>query len=187
MSRTLEEIIADLEKEAAESTPEEKTAEEKTEEKTEEKSEEKTEEKTEEGEKTAEEKTEEKSEEVSEEDQLKKEAEEYDAAGRIIARAFADELEKISVTVTGMTPNTGAVPDNPALQVSNEEVHEGDVAKVQAILNKLTMGLNAKGPAGAVHEQNVPVAPVQSVAVDEKPVAADVRKVAQKLLDKMTE
>lgn len=69
---------------------------------------------------------------------------ELDAEGRIIARGFMDEIQKIAVEVTGMTPNTGAVPANPAVQVSNTDAHEADVQKVESLIKKLTLGGEAK-------------------------------------------
>lgn len=114
---------------------------------------------------------------------LQKVAEFEDMKGRIQARAFVDEIQKIAVTVTGLTPNTGAVPANPAVQVSNSDAHEADVAKVESIIKKLTMGGEAKvNPAGAVHEQNVPVAGAQPIAVDEHPVAADAKTASEEIM-----
>lgn len=111
--------------------------------------------------------------------ELQKIAEIEDMKGRIQARAFVDEIQKIAVTVTGLTPNTGAVPANPAVQVSNMDAHEADVQQVEAIIKKLTMGGEQKmSPAGAIHEQNVPVAATQPIAIDEHPVAADAQKTA---------
>lgn len=115
---------------------------------------------------------------------MQKKAADADAEGRIIARAFVDEIQKIAVEVTGLTPNTAAVPENPAVQVSTEDAHLEDVSKVEAIIKKLTMGGEAKvNPAGAIHEQNVPVEGSQPIAVDEHPIAADAKMASNDVLE----
>lgn len=113
-------------------------------------------------------------------DAMQKRAADLDSEGRIIARAFVDEIQKIAVEVTGITPNTGAVPSNPAVQVSNDGEHEADVAKVEAIIKKLTLGGEAKvNPTGAIFENNMPVATTQPIVVDEHPIAADAAKASE--------
>lgn len=100
-----------------------------------------------------------------------------DEQARKYAHVIAEELTKIAVGVTGMTPNPASVPDNPAVQVSNGEGREADVAKVEAIIKKLTLGGEAKvNPTGVIHENNQPVATTQPIVVDEHPVAADVKQ-----------
>lgn len=115
---------------------------------------------------------------VDENDELRKVAEEYDAAGRIMARAFADELEKIAVGVTGVTPNTAAEGDNPAVQVSNSDINVPDVQKVVGAIKEQTQGAEAKmTPAGQVQvdpKVTVPAAPAEN-----PPVAADAKTAAE--------
>jgi hypothetical protein len=113
----------------------------------------------------------------SENTELRKIAEEVDMQARAFARSFADELQKIAVGVSELTPNTAAVPANPAVQVSTEEAHEADTAKVEAIIKKLTMGGEAKvNPAGYIAVNGQPVESTQPIAQDEHPVAADVKQ-----------
>lgn len=112
-------------------------------------------------------------------DELRKEAAEYDAIGRIMAQSFSDELQKIAVGLTGVTPNTAQEGGNPAVQVSNGEVAEENVSKAVSIIKKLTAGAEAAGPSGLISEQSVPVSGAQpTVVANEKPVAADVNKTA---------
>lgn len=114
---------------------------------------------------------------ADENDELRKMAEEYDAAGRIMARAFADELEKIAVGATGVTPNTAAVPDNPAVQLSNQDVNLGEVAQVVGVIKEQTMGAEAKNtPQGQVQADPKVTSPAGPSEVP--PVAADAGKVA---------
>lgn len=109
--------------------------------------------------------------------ELRKLAASLDEQGRKFAHSFVDEINKLAVGVSELTPNTAAVPDNPAVQVSNAEVHEADTAKVESIIKKLTLGGEAKvNPAGVIHENNTPVAATQPIVTDEHPVAADVKK-----------
>ncbi len=111
---------------------------------------------------------------------LAKIAAEMDDAGRVMARAFADELQKLAVGVVGMTPNTDAIPENPAVQVSNDDVRRDDADKVTAILTQLTMGERAQGPDGYKQVDSNPVDAAQSVAVDEHPTTHDVQNVAKR-------
>jgi hypothetical protein len=109
--------------------------------------------------------------------ELRKLAASLDEQGRVFAHSFMDEIQKLAVGVSELTPNTAAVPENPAVQVSNAEVHEADTAKVESIIKKLTLGGEAKvNPAGVIHENDTPVAATQPIAPDEHPVAADVKK-----------
>jgi len=109
--------------------------------------------------------------------ELRKLAASLDEQGRKFAQSFIGEIQKLAVGVSELTPNTAAVPDNPAVQVSNAEVHEADTAKVESIIKKLTLGGEAKvNPAGVIHENDTPVAATQPIAPDEHPVAADVKQ-----------
>lgn len=123
-------------------------------------------------------------------DDLRKLASSIDEQGRELARSFVDELNKLSnlnkiaVGVSEMTPNTAAVPANPAVQVSTDEAHLQDTAQVDAIIKKLTLGGEQKmSPAGVIHENNQPVAGTQPIAVDEHPVAADVKKANAEIIE----
>jgi len=116
--------------------------------------------------------------------ELRKFAASIDEQARKFAQVYADELSKIAVGVGPMTPNTGAVPDNPAVQVSNADAREADVAKVESIIKKLTLGGEAKvNPAGVIHENNTPVASTQPIVVDEHPVSADVKKANAQVIE----
>jgi NAD(P)-dependent dehydrogenase (short-subunit alcohol dehydrogenase family) len=110
-------------------------------------------------------------------DRLQKLAQEADEQGRIVARAFYDELQKIAVSPVGMTPNPAAIPDNPATQVSTGDIKEDDVAQVVKAIMQLTNGERMQGPSGTVNVNNAPVAPA-TPTVDEYPIAADVHKTA---------
>lgn len=109
---------------------------------------------------------------------LKKQAEEADGIGRVMARSFMDELQKIAVGVTSLTPNPDAVHENPAVVMPNVDIHEADVKKVQAIIQQLTAGERMKGPQGYVQVNGAPAETTQPVAVDETPIAYDVHKKA---------
>ena len=130
---------------------------------------------------------------VDETAELRKIAADVYAQGEAFGRGFINALneaalEKTAVTVTGMTPNTASVPENPAIQVSNGEVHEADTAQVEGVIKKLTLGGEAKlNPAGALHVNNQPVAATQPIAADEHPIAADVKTAAAQIIDALYE
>ena len=118
--------------------------------------------------------------------ELQKIAELEDMKGRIQARGFVDEIQKIAVTVTGMTPNTGAIPANPAVQIATSDAHEADVSKVESIIKKLTLGGEQKmSPSGVIHENNIPVAATQPIAIDEHPVAADAKTASEEIISSL--
>jgi hypothetical protein len=95
-----------------------------------------------------------------------------------MARAFADELEKIAVGVTGVTPNTAAEGDNPAVQVSNADVNVPEVQKVVGVIKEQTMGAEAKmTPQGQV--QADPKVTVPGAPMENPPVAADAKGAAE--------
>lgn len=120
--------------------------------------------------------------------ELRKLAASLDEQGRTFARSFVDEIQKLAVGVSELTPNTAAVPENPAVQLSNDEVHPADTAKVEAIIKKLTLGGEAKvNPSGVIHENNAPVAATQPIATDEHPVAADVKKADAEIVNALYE
>ena len=120
--------------------------------------------------------------------ELRKLAASLDEQGRVFAHSFVDEINKLAVGVSELTPNTAAVPDNPAVQVSNAEVHEADTAKVESIIKKLTLGGEAKvNPAGVIHENDMPVAATQPIVTDEHPIAADVKKADAEIITALYE
>jgi hypothetical protein len=105
--------------------------------------------------------------------QLRKLAESIDEQGREFARSFVDELNKLAVGVSELTPNTAAIPFNPAVQVGTHDIRLEDTAKVQAIIQKLTDGERAAHPDGYIAENNEIVARTEQVAKDEDHKAAD--------------
>ncbi len=105
---------------------------------------------------------------------------EADAQGRIMARAFNDELKKLAVAPVAPTPaDPGAIPNNPALEVGRGEPAQPQYEKsmqVNGIIAALTAA-NKVGageiatPAGAQpaqhtdpQEGNMPLAYDQAVA-----------------------
>lgn len=116
---------------------------------------------------------------VSEDELLRKQAQEAEDSGRIMARGFYDELNKLSalkkeaVGVEGITPNPDAVPANPAVQVASTDGHMADVSKVNSIIQNLTQGTQAHGNNGYIQVNGAPVAQTQPALQDEHPVAVD--------------
>ena len=158
MSNTLEQIIADLEKTAAPAQP------------------------VQEAEKVAETST--PTQDANEIDGLRKFAADLYAQGQVMAQGFMDQLNKVAVGPAVMTPNTAQVPANPAVQVATQDVRLEDVSKVEGIIKKLTMGgENKMDPSGAIHVQNSPADSTQPVAVDETPVAADVKQANAEIIE----
>lgn len=116
--------------------------------------------------------------------ELRKLASSLDEQGRELARSFVDELNKLAVGVSEMTPNTAAVPENPAVQVSNDEAHLQDTAQVESIIKGLTQGGEKKvSPAGVIQVNGQPVGGTQPIVVDEHPVAADVKQANAEIID----
>lgn len=108
---------------------------------------------------------------------LQKVAESYDDAGRIMARGFYDEFQKLAVGYqTADTPNiTPALQVNPAVQLSQgTPAHQAETSRVGAIINSLRS--DTLMPAGTISvrgEQRVAVIPPD--APDRgTPTAADV-------------
>lgn len=112
-----------------------------------------------------------------EEADMKKRAALADEEGRVIARAFMDELQKQGVAMAAEYPaDPGALPNNPAVETPRGEAaqpHMEQTAKVEALLRKLTTA-NKVG-AGEVGT-SAQVEPQQHTAPVEHPVAADVTK-----------
>jgi predicted RNA-binding protein len=121
---------------------------------------------------------------VNENDELRKLAEEYDAAGRIMARAFASELEKIAVGATGVTPNTAAEGDNPAVQVSNSDVNLANVQQVVGVLKATTMGAEAKNTSqGQLQVDSMNT--VATTPMENPPVAADIKQASADVVERL--
>lgn len=116
---------------------------------------------------------------VDENTEHRKLAEEYDAAGRIMAFAFADELQKIAVGTVGMTVNTGEIPENPAVELSRTDVDLGNVEKVVSKLRAITQGAEGNySPAGKV-EALLPTVESTEPSNQIPPVAYDAAKAQQ--------
>jgi len=83
----------------------------------------------------------EKTAEQTEEDEEMAKVAEADAEGRIMARAFIDELQKLGVAPVADYPaDPAAVPNNPAVEMGRGEPaqpHADKQGKVNAILNTL--------------------------------------------------
>ena len=118
---------------------------------------------------------------VSEEDLTK--VAEADAQGRIMARAFFDELQKVGVAPIADYPaDPAAIPNNPAVEVGRGEPAQPQAEKSMKI-NSIIAGLTAAGKVGA-GEIATPAgpAPEQKVNPQEgnQPLAADVRKAQER-------
>lgn len=120
--------------------------------------------------------------ETSEDSDMDKIAE-ADSQGRIMARAFYDELEKIGVAPVAEYPaDPGAVPNNPAVEVGRGEPAQRN-QEAQAAANALISQLTAAGKVGA-GEVATP-AGAQPVAHSDpqegnRPLAADVAKAKER-------
>lgn len=117
-------------------------------------------------------------------DDLQKKAAEVDDQGRIMARAFFDELNKIAVGDVGITPNPAAVPDNPGIQLSNQGgVGAAAYGPADAVIQQLTASAQVGGPQGTIGVQGGAMQPIPGVAgVDEHPVAADAAKAKERAM-----
>jgi hypothetical protein len=117
--------------------------------------------------------------ETSEEDSDLDKIAEADAQGRIMARAFFDEMSKLAVAPVAEYPaDPGAVPNNPAVEVGRGEPAQRNV-EGQSAASALIAQLTAANKVGA-GEVATP-AGVQPVAKSDpqegnQPLAADVAK-----------
>jgi hypothetical protein len=91
------------------------------------------------------------------ENELQKVAAEMDAAGRVMARAFVDEISKLAVSSTGMVASEADIPEN-SVTVDRTPTDEADVDKAVAIINQLTEGERNHGPQGYIQVNGQPVA-----------------------------
>lgn len=121
-------------------------------------------------------------EEVANEDDLAKVAA-ADDEGRIIARAFFDELNKLAVAPVADYPaDPGSIPNNPALEVGRGEPaqpHGEKSMKVNAILNSLVAANKVGAP-----EIATPAGPAPGGKADpqegNQPLAADAAKAQER-------
>jgi hypothetical protein len=84
-------------------------------------------------------------------DEMKKVAAEMDEAGRVMARAFYDELNKLAVSAHGVVESVADhVKENPAVQVSTKPERMENANKALAIIQQLTNGERLQGPEGYI-------------------------------------
>lgn len=111
-------------------------------------------------------------------DEQQKVAAEMDEAGRVIARAFYDELNKIAVSAHGYTPSEAEDQRaNPAVQVAFAPERLENTMKAVQILEQLTAGERVHGTEGYIQVNGQPTEPTQpEIPVEEHPLAIDVDK-----------
>ena len=102
---------------------------------------------------------------------LAKVAELADDQGRIIARAFMDELNKIAVETVGMTVNTATEGENLNMHLSNKDVHTDVTAPADAVIRGLTAAVQAGGPQGEIGGTGLSSQSIAGTPADEAPVA----------------
>lgn len=109
---------------------------------------------------------------------LQKVAAEMDEAGRVMARAFYDELQKIAVSAHGYVDSAAEqVRENPAVQVSMAPERMENASKAIQIITQLTAGERVKGPEGYIQVNGQPVdGTAPEIPVEEHPVAVDATK-----------
>ena len=187
--KTLDQILAELNQEAEEKTAEEKMAEGLSEEteasediESKEEATKETPEETKEAEEVKEVKevkeVEEESEEVKEaevDEEVEKVAAEIDAHGRILARAFVDEIQKIAVGVGPMTGNSADASQAKSvnhLPVSADLSEAGKVETVIAKIKSLTAATEASQPSIEI-DTNSQAAPKKAPDESAGTIAAD--------------
>jgi hypothetical protein len=103
-------------------------------------------------------------------------AAEMDEAGRIMARAFNDELQKLAVGAHGYVDTKAEEPTNP-MQVSTKPERTENALKAVQILTQLTAGERVKGPEGYIQVNGQPAEPTApEIGVEEHPIAYDATK-----------
>ena len=116
---------------------------------------------------------------TTEVEQQQKVAAEMDEAGRVIARAFYDELQKIAVSAHGYVNTLAEEPTNPAVQMSTKPERLDNAMKAVGIIQQLTAGERVKGPEGYVQVNGQPTEPsAPELTVDEHPILIDEGKKA---------
>ena len=122
---------------------------------------------------------------VAAEADLQKVAAEMDEAGRVMARAFYDELQKIAVSAHGYVNSPAEMNrEFPAVQTSMAPERMENAGKAIQILTQLTAGERMKGPEGYIQVNGQPVdGTAPEIAVEEHPVAVDsIKRADGKLL-----
>lgn len=119
--------------------------------------------------------------ETSEDTDMDKIAE-ADAQGRIMARAFFDEMNKMAVAPVAEYPaDPGAIPNNPAVEVGRGELAQRN-QEAQAAANRIIAQLTQANKVGA-GEIATPagVQPVPKIDPNEgnQPLAADIAKMQE--------
>jgi hypothetical protein len=103
-------------------------------------------------------------------------ATEMDEAGRIMARAFHNELSKLAVSAHGYVDTKAEEPINP-VQVSLKPERLENAMKAVQIISQLTAGERLKGPEGYIQVNGQPTAPTApEIGVEEHPTAYDATK-----------
>jgi hypothetical protein len=111
----------------------------------------------------------------NDEELMKKVAEEVDAQGRVMARAFYDELQKLAVgTQMVDTPHPGAMVDNPAVQMPiampGATPGQDATGRVAAIINQLKAPTEAG--VSSITQTGTPVDYPPRIPVDESQLIA---------------
>ena len=119
--------------------------------------------------------------EVSKEDLAK--VAEADAQGRIMARAFYDELQKAAVAPVADYPaDPAAIPNNPSVEVARGDPAQPQAGKSSKV-NAIIAGLTAATKVGA-GEITTPAGPAPEAKVDPQDgnaaLAADVAKAQER-------
>lgn len=115
----------------------------------------------------------------SEEDIDREKIAELDQSGRIMARGFYDELEKLAklpMGAGGTPPDTGSIPDNPNVEVPKGEMAADQnltSAQVRQLLKYLTQATQMGAGELATSGKAQPAAKTNPQSA---PVAADVQK-----------
>ena len=116
---------------------------------------------------------------TAEVEEQQKVAAEMDEAGRVIARAFYDELQKIAVSAHAYLPTIADEPHNPAVQMSTKPERLDNAMKAVGILQQLTAGERVHGTEGYVQVNGQPTeATAPELTTDEHPIMIDEGKSA---------
>ena len=104
-------------------------------------------------------------------------AAEMDEAGRVIARAFYDELQKIAVSAHGYVDTLAEEPTNPAVQMSLKPSRLNNAMRAAGIIDQLTAGERLHGTEGYIEVNGNIVEPTApELTVDEHPLLVDAGK-----------
>jgi hypothetical protein len=109
-------------------------------------------------------------------EEQQKVAAEMDEAGRVMARAFHDELYKLAVGAHGYVETKAEDPASPA-QISLKPERQENAMKAVSIIQQLTAGERLKGPEGYIQVNGQPTVPTApELPVEEHPTAYDQSK-----------